>query len=279
MKLVEHNEQPTSQSPLLEELQEKNEPFTLTFCSGKGGVGKSILTANLGAMLATEGYKVLVWDADIELPNLHLLFGVEPPVRSNDVIENKVPIEKALFEVRERLYVLSGRPDHKSQNDSSDDGILAIYEQLLINTDFDFILLDTPAGASETVLKCCNIADRTVFVVTDEPTSLVDAYVLVKLLLPYIDSRFIKMVVNNCIDDEDAEDITEKVNLATDKFLGTVFESLAMIPYDRIVRRSIVKQKLFTDGSDLPAESNIQDSMAMLRDKVLDMSGKHQRKL
>jgi len=251
----------------------KEEPYTISLCSGKGGVGKSTITANLGAQLSARGYKVLVWDADLNLPNLHLLFGVEPPVRSNEVIENDIPVAKAIHEIRDGLYILSGRPEHKSQNGLSKDSIMVVYEQLLLNTDFDFILLDTPAGASESVLKCCNIADMTVFIVTDEPTSLVDAYVLVKLLLPYVDSKYIKLIVNNCIDTEDAEDITAKINLATEKFLGVTFESIAQIPYDRVVRKSIIEQTLFTDPGMARKDSEIYIAMEALIDQIESLSG------
>jgi flagellar biosynthesis protein FlhG len=254
---------------------QKEEPFVLAVCSGKAGVGKSVLVANLGCMLSENGLKVLVWDSDEYLPNLHLLFGVEPPVRIPDIIDKEIPITKAICGISENLFILSGRSEQNSEDGDSPDSVMAIYEQLLIHTDFDLILIDTPAGASETVLKCCNIADTTALVVTDEPASLVDAYVLVKLLLPYIQSDYIKVIVNNCIDQEDADDIIEKINLATGKFLGSIFDPIATIPYDRLVRQSILQQKPFMlESENIEPESDIKEQMMSFRDNLLTISGR-----
>jgi flagellar biosynthesis protein FlhG len=221
-------------------------PFVVTICSGKGGVGKSVLTSNIAYSLAQLGFKVLIWDANTNFPNQHLIIGVEPPVRLSEVYLGKVSLEQAIYSINENLDLLADTPAAGNRTFSETSNLISVYENILSDTNYDFVLIDTPAGGSDEVLQCCNFADLVSIVVTDEPTSLLDAYGLIKLLLPIIDKDYINLLVNDVIDYEDADEITHKLNLATRKFLGVEFNVLGFVSYDRMVRQSILKQQLFT---------------------------------
>ncbi len=223
--------------------------FTITVCSGKGGVGKSVLTANLSNLLADKGCKVLIWDANVNFPNQHLINGVELNASISDVYQNKISINTAIHSIKPNLDLIADIPATGKTQNYENDSILKTFESILLNTNYDVIIIDTPAGGSNDVLQCCNIADIVEIVVTDEPTSILDAYGLLKLILPIIPNEYINLLVNNVIDFEDADEITYKLNLATEKFLNVRLNVTGFVPYDRIIRQSILQQDLFVNSN------------------------------
>ncbi len=239
--------------------KEINTPYIITICSGKGGVGKSVLAANLSYELSKFG-NTLIWDADINFPNQHLLFGVEPPVRSNDVYSKKAALRKATCQLGDNLHILAGMPTTGVNEEYSPSVFIDVYEELLSDFNYDIVVIDTRAGGATEAVQCCNIADLVALVITDEPTSLLDAYGLLKMLLPYIDKEYINLLVNNVIDYEDAEEIFHKLSLATEKFLGFSLDMIGFVPYDREVRSSIIHQDLLVRRNpELEVSAAIRD--------------------
>jgi flagellar biosynthesis protein FlhG len=224
---------------------QKAVPYIVTVCSGKGGVGKSVLVSNIAYSLAQENLSVLIWDADKYFPNQHFLLGVEPPARLSEVYSGMISLKNAVFPITTNLSLLADTPATGTNFFHDRNEIIECYKQIINDTDFDIVLIDTPAGASYEVFECCNISDLTAIVITDEPTSLLDAYALIKIIKQQNDIDKISLLVNNVIDWEDAEDISKKLNLATEKFLGVAFDVLGFVPYDRTVRQSILSQELF----------------------------------
>lgn len=240
-------------------------PFTMAMCSGKGGVGKSVITANLALELSRRDFKTLVWDADMQFPNQHLIMGVEPPVRMSQIYKKRVNVENAFFNVNKNLDLLADSPAIGENGDYSPEAILDVFQDIILYSDYEVILIDTASGADRNVINASRIADCTSIVITDEPTSLLDAYGLIKILLNYCNKDEIKVIVNNAIDFEDAEEMTTKLNLAADKFLHLVFDNLGFVPYDRIVRHSIIQQQLFLDSTP---NSDASKALIKLADKV-----------
>jgi flagellar biosynthesis protein FlhG len=227
---------------------EKQLPYIITVCSGKGGVGKSVLSANIAKSLSQKDCKVLIWDTDMLFPNLHLIFGVEPPVRATDLYAGRVAASQTIFNIGNNLDLIADIPISTGRDIFDGSAILPAFAEIITESDYDFIIFDTAAGASSEVLNTCRISDLTVVTVTDEPTSLLDAYALIKILRDHVADDKIQLLVNNVIDYEDAEDISTKLNSATKEFLDNKFAIFGYVPYDRNIRQSILNQNLFIDA-------------------------------
>ncbi len=214
--------------------------MTITVCSGKGGVGKSVVSSNLALSLLQHG-SVVIWDADAQFPNQHIMFGVEPPARIHDVYRGMRTLDKTLFRVAEKLWMLAGQTGTDTESIDAQ-SVLDVHKELQ-ETRADFVVVDAAAGSGNDTLQACTISDIVLIVITDEPTSVIDAYGLMKILKRYMPLDRIRLVVNNAIDADDADEVARKLNAAMNKFLNTEIEKIGFIPYDRAVRSSIIEQR------------------------------------
>lgn len=231
----------------------------ITVCSGKGGVGKSFVAANLANLLSNEG-KVLLWDSNLNFPNLHLILGVDPPIRLNDYINSKIKFKDTIFRVNKNLDLIIDSPLSDRDSEDHDCKFYDIYKEIVALGNYDYVVIDTMPGAGELVLESCILSDLSLVLITDEPTSIVDSYGLLKLILPFVEKEKIGLLVNNVIDEEDYEEIKSKINITTQKFLDFTFESFGFIPYDREVRKSIQTQELITiTKNSLQISENLHD--------------------
>jgi len=238
-------------------------PLAITICSGKGGVGKSVISSNLAYSLSTKDFKTIISDADSYFPNQHIIFGIEPPIRLADVYKNQLPVLEAITKLYDNLDLLADSPATGNYSKSTPTPILDIYKDFLLDTNYDLVIFDTPAGATDQLIQCSKISDYIGVMITDEPTSLIDAYGLIKILLKFVRKDKIFLLVNNVIDIEDADDVSHKLSSATEKFLGFALNQIGFVPYDRVVRLSIQRQELFRI-----TDPNIEVSKSI--DKIAD---------
>ncbi|MGI6370641.1 MAG: P-loop NTPase [Candidatus Kapaibacterium sp.] len=222
------------------------QPYLITIVSGKGGVGKSMITANIAYRLSELGKKVLAIDADIMCPNLHLLFGCNPNLRLDDWIYKRSSAVRIIHNIYENLDIIAGTAGNSNLDLQDYVSFIDLYQELLLNTDYDYILVDTAAGISKNLVEFCSFSNKISVVITDEPTSILDGYGLIKILQSYVDTAKIDLILNNIIDDEDAKDISNKINQATNHFLNLEFNILGVIPYNRAVRQSILRQEVLS---------------------------------
>lgn len=179
--------------------------------SGKGGVGKSSVTANLALTLAKRGYKVGVIDCDFGLSNMHVMLGVKPKFNLTDVVTGKTPMLDAFEQVSGGMFLLAGAPgaaDFADLNYEALQKANAGFSQL--ESAFDFLFLDTAAGIHDGVLSLLMAADETLLVMTPDPASTLDAYVTGQALLQKRPDAKVKCIVNQATNETDAKLIFAK---------------------------------------------------------------------
>jgi flagellar biosynthesis protein FlhG len=165
--------------------------------SGKGGVGKTFVSANLAAALARQGRRVLVLDADLGLANLDVMLDLAPKITLHDVFTGKSSLEDAILPAPGGFSALlagSGMVEYSRMTPEVRDQLLRVIETVAPR--YDHVILDTGAGISDVVLYSVSLADEVLVVVTPEPTSMTDAYATIKVLAATQSRTLVKLVVN-----------------------------------------------------------------------------------
>jgi flagellar biosynthesis protein FlhG len=231
---------------------------TTAVTSGKGGVGKTFLSANLAAALARRGQRVLVLDADLGLANLDVVLNLHPKITLHDVFTGKVHLEDAILPAPGGFSVLlagSGLVEYSRLTPEVREQLQRIIETL--SPRYDHILLDTGAGISDVVLYAVSLADAVLVLVTPEPTSMTDAYATIKVLATQQQRRDIQLVVNQVGCAGDGKVIRNQLQLVVDKFVAPmlppgraapVLELLGEVPLDPAVREAVQRRRLLLES-------------------------------
>jgi flagellar biosynthesis protein FlhG len=228
---------------------------TLAITSGKGGVGKTFVSANLAAALAAQGQKVLVLDADLGLANLDVVLNLHPKLTLHDVFTEKATLEQAILPAPGGFSVLlagSGMVEYSRLTAEVRDKLLDIVE--LVKPRFDWVLLDTGAGISDVVLFAVSLATDVLVVATPEPTSLTDAYATIKVLATQQDRRHVGLLMNQVSRPGEGKMICGQLQQVLQRFVASVpgqqtfkLELLGEVRSDLTVRQAILKRQLLLE--------------------------------
>ncbi len=212
--------------------------------SGKGGVGKTNVTANLAVALAHLGRRVMVLDADLGLGNLDVLLGLTPRYSLADVLTGQRRLRDVLVSGPGGITVLpagSGFQDLTALTDAQMRELQSEMDELQEQT--DVLLIDTGAGIGRNVTSFATMAQDIIVVVAPEPTSLTDAYALMKVLSTQHSERRFRLLVSMTRTPTDGRDVYRKLSLVAERFLHISIDFLGSIPYDPRLVEAVCQQR------------------------------------
>jgi flagellar biosynthesis protein FlhG len=213
-------------------------------CSGKGGVGKTNITANLATVAARAGKRVLIIDADLGLANVEIVLGLKPRYHLGDLLDKGLSINDVLCEGPPGVSLLAAGSGVKSLTQLTDAQKMHFVQALdPVEDMFDLVLIDSGAGIGDNVLFFVGAAQEAILVVSPEPTSLVDAYATVKVLSQQAGVRTFNVIINPVVDELTARGIFQKLTAVTGKFLEAKVRHLGYIPRDENLHRAIMAQR------------------------------------
>ncbi len=241
----------------------------ISVTSGKGGVGKSSITCNLAVAFQRMGKRVLILDADLGLANMDIMLGINPRYTISHVLSGEKNLEDVIVETPAGFKLLPAASGMQDLTELDDDQRRFLLDELdALHEEFDIILIDTSAGITANVMYFNYAAMERLVVLTNEPTSLTDAYALIKVLTNQYNQKKFRILINLVQDGAEADRIFRSLSIAVDKYLQSPsLDYLGWIPYDKMLPRAIRRQKpLITTHPNASASKSI----IALADKIID---------
>jgi flagellar biosynthesis protein FlhG len=234
--------------------------------SGKGGVGKTNMSANLAALAARSGKRVLILDADLGLANVDIIFGVKPMHHIGDLLQAGVSAMDVLIQAAPNIHILpAGSGVQRLTELERKDKLRLVAALDGLEDHFDLVIIDSGAGIGDNVLFFVGMAQEVVLVLSPEPTSLVDAYAVVKVLSQQAGIRNFAVVINPVVDEMPARDMFQKLSTVTGRFLTAKLRHLGYVPRDENVHRAVMAQRPVVDLFPMaPASRAIAEVAARL---------------
>ena len=216
---------------------------------GKGGVGKTNITLNTAIAMAKQGKRVMVLDADLGLANVDVMLGLRVEKNLSHVLSGECTLDEVLVTGPHGIKIAPATSGTQSMTELSPTqhaGLIRAFSEL--RSQVDVLIVDTAAGISDMVLSFARASQDILVVVCDEPTSLTDAYALIKILnRDYGVFRF-KIVANMVRDVREGQELFSKLSKVTGRFLDVALELVATVPFDENIRRAVRKQSAIVDA-------------------------------
>lgn len=237
-------------------------PRVFSVTSGKGGVGKTNLVANLSLCFTRMGKKVLIFDGDLGLANIDIIFGIHPPYNISHVVSGEMPLSDIITQTASGVGIIPALSGEESMSELTEGQKLILLSEFeYIEQTYDVVLVDTAAGISANVIYFNLAAEECIIVVTGEPTSITDAYGIIKVLYGH-GSKYFKLLVNMVSSEDEAKSVYYTLSQATARFLkGAVTEYMGFVPYDPKMKESVIARtplmEKFPDSSAGKAISSL----------------------
>lgn len=222
----------------------------ITVSGGKGGVGKTNVSVNMAVALAEQGKKVILFDADLGLANVDVLLGLRVKQNLAHVIAGQCSLDEVLVTGPKGIRIIpasSGTQSMTALSPMEHAGLIRAFSSM--KEQADILIVDTAAGIADTVLSFARAAQDVLLVVCDEPTSITDAYALIKVLSNQHGVYRFRVLANMVRTPREAQDLFAKLVKVTERFLGNVILDLVgAVPFDENVRRAVKKQKVLLEA-------------------------------
>lgn len=253
-----------------------NNARVITVTSGKGGVGKTSISVNLAIQLQRMGKKVIVLDADFGLANIEIMLGVRPQYNLSDLMFRGKDIKDIITYGPEGIGFISGGSGIQEMANLTREQVFQLINKMYdLDRLADVIIVDTGAGISDSVLEFVAASAEVLLVVTPEPTSITDAYALLKSMNANSSYKpgktSVKMVANQVRNSRDADKLFDKLGVVVNKFLNIEIEYMGGVPYDTNMQRAVVRQEPLSMTTPNSAAAKFIQKMAhMLEDEEKD---------
>ena len=254
----------------------KNSPMVFSVTSGKGGVGKTNIVGNLAITCQRMRKRVLIFDADLGLANIDIIFGINPKYTIDDVIKGEKELSQIIARGPEGVDIIpasSGVQELSHLTEGHKINLLNEFD--LLNNMYDILLIDTGAGISSNVTYFNLAAQERIVVVTPEPTSITDAYALIKVMFMHHGTKKFIILMNMVKNEKEAVSVYKHLSRVVEKFMGSIsLDYAGYIPYDKHLHESISRREPVT--CCYPQSSSSQ-SFKKLAEYLLDQTdGRHQ---
>ena len=229
-------------------MQQQHLARVITVTSGKGGVGKSNMSVNMAIQLSRLGKKVIILDADFGLANVEVMLGTRPKYNMADMIFGGKEIRDVICKGPESIGFISGGSGIKELSNLSKDQISGIINMMCgLDSLADIIIIDTGAGISDAVIDMVLASSEVLLVTTPEPTSITDAYALLKTINKTpgfnAENTRIRMIGNRTLNMSDGYDLDNKLNSVVERFLNMKMEYLGAVPFDVNLTKAVMRQQ------------------------------------
>jgi len=221
-----------------------NIPRIIAVSSGKGGVGKTNFVTNIALIFRSMQKRVLLMDADVGLSNIDIMFGIAPKYNIKHVIAGDKTIRDIIVRTSEGIDIIPASSGIRELTQLNIEQKMKIIQELeSLDSDYDIFLIDTGAGISDNVTFFCSAAHDNIVIVTPEPTSIADAYALIKVLYKEYGEKNFRIIVNNVKNSSEAKETFRKLSLVAERFLGISLDYLGKLPFDEKIKDAIISQK------------------------------------
>jgi flagellar biosynthesis protein FlhG len=216
----------------------------IAVASGKGGVGKTNVSVNLALAMVAEGKQVMLLDADLGLANVDIMLGLRPQFNLSHVINGERTLEEVIVAGPSGLQIVpasSGMQNMAELTPAQHAGMIQAFSE--VGHDLDALIIDTAAGIADSVVSFTRAAQEVIIVVCDEPTSITDAYALMKVLNRDYGIQRFRVLSNMAHSMQEGRELFNKMVKVTDRFLDVTLDFMGTIPYDEYLRKALQRQK------------------------------------
>ena len=248
---------------------------TISITSGKGGVGKTSVVANLAIQLGKEGKRVLILDGDLGMSNVDIMFAARPERTIHDVVRGRATAEEATIEVARNVRLLAGGSGvFELQNLSAFEKQLLLDQVGAIGAEFDFMLIDTAPGLADHVLYLNSAAQEIVVVVSPDPASVADSYALIKVLNQKCRENRFSILCNQVRDEAEGLRLFRRIDEVASRFLCVALDYKGSVPLDPILRQATKSQELVCRSRpDAPSAEALRKIAQRFRGPVVETDG------